>query len=217
MITLAVDSCTRTASCAVVIDGRVISSGYIDNGNTHSVKLLPLIEKCLKDAEITPEQIDFYVATRGPGSYTGQRIGLATIKAMAAAHGKVCAGVSSLLTMAHNMPFFDGIIAPIIDARSARVYNGLYRWNGTILDVLQTDRVITIEALLDELKDKKVIFMGDGIFSYTDKLKNQLIASPHLSQINASAAAFAWTETISPDQLLPLYLQKTQAEREYKE
>ena len=213
MIILAVDSCTHVASCAVVSDGRVISAGCIDNGNTHSVKLLPLIDTCLKNAEISPEQIDLYVATRGPGSYTGQRIGLATIKAMATAHSKKCACVSSLLALANNIPFYDGIISPILDARNGRVYNALYQHGKALV----SDRVILLDDLLNELGNENVVFLGDGVFSYADKLGKYSIAPPNLSQINAAAAAFAWTETVLPEQLLPLYLGQTQAEREYKE
>ncbi|MDD4688219.1 MAG: tRNA (adenosine(37)-N6)-threonylcarbamoyltransferase complex dimerization subunit type 1 TsaB [Eubacteriales bacterium] len=216
---LAVDSCSMVATCAVVCGGKLVSEGYVNHSRTHSQKLLPMIDNVIKSAEMTVAEIDLFVCTVGPGSFTGQRIGISTIKGLAQGLNKPCVGVSALESMAYNIPFTDGIICPIMDARRGQVYNGLYKWEDGKLIIVEADRALALDDLLEELKGKKVIFMGDGVPVFKDKLGDFLVAPPHLSQIRGGSVAMLGMEKepVSYDNLLPLYLRKSQAEREYDE
>lgn len=216
---LAVDSCSMVAACALLSDDKLISEGYVNHSKTHSQKLLPMIHSVLENAQMNVADIDLFVCTTGPGSFTGQRIGIATVKGLAQGLGKPCVGVSSLEAMAYNVPFTDAIICPIMDARRGQVYNGLYKWEGDKLITLQADRALALDDLLEELNGKKVVFLGDGVPVFKELLKEFLIAPPHLSQIRGGSVAMLGKDkqTVSYDELLPMYLRKSQAEREYEE
>lgn len=216
---LAVDSCSMVAACAVMCDDKLVAEGYVNHSKTHSQKLLPMIDNVIKSAQMTVKDIDLFVCTIGPGSFTGQRIGISTVKGLAQGLNKPCVGVSSLEAMAYNVPFTDAIICPIMDARRGQVYNGLYKWEGEKLVTLEADRALALDDLLEELKGKKVVFLGDGVPVFKDKLGSFLIAPPHLSQIRGGSVAMLGREkqSVSYDKLLPLYLRKSQAEREYEE
>ncbi len=216
---LAVDSCSMVATCAVMCDDKLVAEGYVNHSKTHSQKLLPMIDNVIKSAQMTVADIDLFVCTTGPGSFTGQRIGISTVKGLAQGLNKPCIGVSSLESMAYNVPFTDAIICPIMDARRGQVYNGLYKWEGEKLITLQADRALALDELLEDLQGKKAVFLGDGVPVFKDKLDGFLIAPPHLSQIRGSAVAMLGKdkEAVSCDNLLPMYLRKSQAEREYEE
>lgn len=216
MLTLAIDSCSSVAGCALVRDGRLLTECYLDSDKTHSHKLLPLVENMLRAADVNISDIELFACTVGPGSFTGQRIGIATVKGLAHALGRPCVGVSALEVMAYNVAFTDKIIAPIMDARRLEVYNGLYRWDGAELLTLAGERAITLSDLLSELRGRQAVFVGDGVFSLRQHLDGFDIAPPHLSQIRASAVGVLaqGKERGSCYDLLPIYLKQSQAERE---
>lgn len=215
---LAIDSCSSVASCALLAEDKLLAESYLNHDKTHSQKLLPMIELLLQDAEFDINNIDLFACTIGPGSFTGQRIGIATIKGLAQATGKPCAGVSALEAMAYNIPFTDYILSPIMDARRNQVYNGIYKWEGNDLITLEKDRALPFDELLNELKGKKVIFLGDGTLPFKNRLLDFKIAPPHISQIRASSVAILAKKmpAVSYHELMPLYLRKSQAEREYE-
>lgn len=215
---LAVDSCSIVATCALVSQDKLIAESYLDHQKTHSQKLLPMIERLLEDAEFDIKQIDLFACTIGPGSFTGQRIGIATIKGLAQGMGKPCAGVSALEAMAYNIPFTEHLLCPIMDARRDQVYNGIYQWKNGELITIEKDRALGIDELLDELKGKKVIFLGDGVVPFGDRLNGFEIAPLHLSQLRGGSVAMLAKKAaqINLHELMPLYLRKSQAEREYE-
>jgi tRNA threonylcarbamoyladenosine biosynthesis protein TsaB len=214
---LAVDSCSMVATCALMCDDKLVSEGYINHTKTHSQKLLPMIDSVLKNADMSVSDIDVFACTIGPGSFTGQRIGIATVKGLAQGTGKPCVGVSALEAMAYNIPFTDAYISPIMDARRGQVYNGIYKWENGELVTIKGDRALSLDELLDELKGQKAVFLGDGVPIFKDRLKDFLVAPPHLSQLRGGSVAMlaANRQGIECDKLLPLYLRKSQAEREY--
>ncbi|MBO7209240.1 MAG: tRNA (adenosine(37)-N6)-threonylcarbamoyltransferase complex dimerization subunit type 1 TsaB [Clostridia bacterium] len=216
---LAIDSCSNVATGAVVSDGVVVSEFVINNKKTHSVKLLPAIENMLADADLTYNDIDLFACTTGPGSFTGQRIGVATIKGLAHAVNKPVVGVSSLKSLAYNVKYFDGLICPIMDARRQQVYTATFD-NG--LNTINEDRAMALCDLLEELRGKKVIFLGDGVASFKDIITdtlgdNAFFAPPNLVNLRGSSVALCAMDTKNHqkyDQLLPSYLRMSQAERE---
>lgn len=215
---LAVDSCSAVAACALVSNDKLVAEAYLDHHKTHSQKLLPMIERLLEDAEFDIKDIDLFACTVGPGSFTGQRIGIATVKGLAQAMNKPCAGVSALEAMAYNIPFTDHLLCPIMDARRDQVYNGMYKWENGELITIEKDRALALDDLLEELKGKKVIFLGDGVVPFRERLKDFEITPLHLSQLRGGSVALLAkkAEQISFHELMPLYLRKSQAEREYE-
>ena len=118
---LAIDSCSNVATAALVDEDVLIAQFSLNNKTTHSTKLLPQIEYMMKNAETEFSDIDLFAVTVGPGSFTGERIGVATAKALAHAVNKPIVGVSALLAMAYNIKYTDYLICPIMDARREHV------------------------------------------------------------------------------------------------
>ena len=114
MKVLALDSTALVASVALCEDGKLLGELTLNNGNTHSQTLLPMVEFLLKQFDMTPGDVDLFAATVGPGSFTGVRIGAATLKGLAFGTNKPCAAVSTLEALAYNLKDFDGLICPVI-------------------------------------------------------------------------------------------------------
>ena len=225
---LAVDSCSCVATGAILRDGVLAAEFVINDKKTHSVKLLPQIENMLSSVDADYGDIDFFACTKGPGSFTGQRIGIATVKGLAHAVGKTVVGVSSLEAMAYNVPFFDGLISPIMDARRSQVYNSVLKFENGVLTVIKPDRALALSQLLDELSGEKVIFLGDGVPVFKDEISarlgvNAYFAPPHLLHLRGGSVAACAAgkikngEAVTYEKLLPSYLRMSQAERELKE
>jgi len=219
---LAVDTSCSVAAVAVISENKLMAHYYIDDKLTHSQKLMPVISQVLTDLELTPKDIDVFGATVGPGSFTGLRIGIATIKGMATAAGKPVCGISSTMAMAYNFPYCDYNICPMIDARNTQVFNGVYRFENGNMKEITPPRVIEIEKLKSEIKTPTLV-LGDGACKYYDLLKdikNIYFAPKHLNMPNGAAAAYGILQKVQggqimqPGELLPLYLRKSQAEQE---
>lgn len=225
---LAVDSSSKVATCAVMDDDKLLGEYIINHKMTHSKKLMPLIRDMLDSLELTPEDIDLYAASEGPGSFTGLRIGIASIKAMAHAHNKKVVAIPTMEALAFNIPYGKGIIVPMMDARRNRVYTGIYKWeNGEFYTIKEQD-VMPVEELIDILKERseKIIVNGNGSVAYREELieglKDRILFSPRSTNIAraSSIAELAMNkaksdETIDYHNLKPNYLRKSQAERQY--
>ena len=217
MTILAVDSCSCVATGAILREGILAAEFVINDKKTHSVKLLPQIENMLTSVDMTYNDIDCFAVTVGPGSFTGQRIGTATVKALAHAVNKPIIGVSSLEAMAYNVPFFDGLICPIMDARREQVYTATYKFVDGQLVTINSDRAIALAELLNEIKNEKVIFTGDGVPVFSETIKqtlgdNAYFAPPHLLHLRGGSVAMCAYNK----QETPMYLRMSQAERELK-
>ncbi len=224
---LAVDSCTNVATGAVLNDGVLVAEFVLNNKITHSTKLLPQIEQMMEICELKFNDIDLFAVTIGPGSFTGERIGVATVKALAHGVNKPVIGVSALMSMAYNLPYTSFIVCPIMDARRNQVYTATYRWNGNQLETVKQDRAMSIEDLIKEFNED-VIFLGDGVPVYKDiileKLKSKAHFAPdHLLHIRGGSVAMCAVEennkgkSCTYSELKPSYLRLSQAEREYND
>lgn len=220
-----IDTCCMAATAAVIADDRLVAQAVQNNKKTHSQRIMPMIEQMLEQAELSLSDIDCFAAAVGPGSFTGVRIGVATVKALAHAAGKPCAAVSTLHALANNVACFDGIICPIMDARRNQVYNALF--NGGDMSRIKEDRALSIDELCEELKDseRKIIFLGDGLPVFADKIKDELgdkaVFAQRMQRMNlaASVAEIGYEKYLSGeltgyDELSPQYLRLSQAERE---
>ena len=178
MITLGIDSATKTASVGIVKDEKVVASFTLNHKRTHSEKLLEMVDMALKVAQLDINEIDAFAVTKGPGSFTGLRIGLATIKGLCNALNKPCYPVSTIDALYENVSglcSFGTIIAPIMDARRGEVYCGAYLNNEKILE----DDALNIEKFIEKLKTfnyEKIIFTGDGVEPNKEIYKYNLVA-----------------------------------------
>ena len=221
---LALDSTATVASVAICRDETPIAAFTVNNGNTHSETLLPMVEAALASAGLALSDIELFAASVGPGSFTGVRIGTATVKGLAFGTGKPCIGVSTLLAHAENLLPFGGILCPVMNARRGQVYNALFRANGTEIERLCPDRALSVADLCAELKElgEPFALSGDGIPEFLAHAVDLTPApiSPLLPAQNAvSVAKCALQDYLagargSDADLTPVYLRLPQAERE---
>ena len=226
MLILALDSTAVVATAAICEDETVLAAKTVSCGLKHSETLLPMTEELLERAGKSVSDIDLFACSVGPGSFTGVRIGAATVKGLAFG-GKNCVGVSTLEALAYNLRGEKGIISPVMDARRSQTYNALFRWENGELIRLTPDRVIMVDALAKELTayDEPIFFCGDG---YTMAKEAVLLATVQetpeekIAQNAVSVAALALREYkagrfVKDDALRPTYLRAPQAERERNE
>ena len=150
MLTLAFESSARPASVALMEDDVLVSQYTQCSALTHSRTLLPMAEDLLKNAEISIKDIDRLAVAQGPGSFTGIRIGISTVKGLAWALDKPCVGVSTLEAMAWNGCAQNDPVCCVMDARRSQVYNALFRLRDGKVERLTPDRALSIEELLAE-------------------------------------------------------------------
>lgn len=220
---LAVDTSSKFLTIALSSEDKIIAEYSIDSRTTHSEKLMPGIESLLKEANISVDDIDLFVVSKGPGSYTGLRIGVASIKAMAYANDKKIIGISSLENIANNIEYFDGYIIPMIDARNNRVFAGIYK----DLKKIREDRAYDLKEFLEDIKKLKgnKLFIGDGARAYEKEIKGELEDDINFASIksNYPRATSLCELAIKRAQkseydgyydLVPEYLRPSQAERQ---
>ncbi len=225
MLILAFESSARAASVALVEDGRLISQYSQCSGLTHSRTLLPMAEDMLKNAELTLDRVDLFAVAHGPGSFTGIRIGVSTVKGLAWAADKPCVGVSTLEAMAWHGLAAGGLVCPVMDARRAQVYNALFKIENGKPVRLCEDRPIALSQLAEELRDLNApaFLIGDGAELAEKYLREQglacTVAPENLRWQSAWGVAMAAMDKTpgNADALLPVYLRLSQAERERQE
>lgn len=226
---LAIDSSAKSVSVAIIEDKKLLGEFFINVGLTHSQTLMPMVESILKSTNINIKDIDVLAVNAGPGSFTGIRIGVSSIKGMAMPGNVPCIPISTLYSMAYNLLGANVIVCAVMDARCGQVYNAIFDVSGEKITRLSEDRTISIEKLYEELEkfEKKVIFVGDGsVLCYNKKEEyksNVEIASESIRYQKASSVAFAAFDeylkgkpTVDSTDLLPTYLRIPQAERELK-
>ena len=224
---LALDCSAGPASAAVLSDGNIIASSFVNVKLTHSQTLLPMVKNTLDSAMLTLDDIDAFAINNGPGSFTGIRIGISAVKGLATPRNKPCTEVSTLESIAYLFKNSDCIVCAVMDARCNQVYNALFRVEDTKVTRLCEDRAVLADEVIKELDlvDEKVIIAGDGAGLFEEFIKgktNILIAQEPLRYQNACGVALAAKEkvvlgnTVSADLLSPFYLRLPQAERELK-
>ena len=216
---LSVDSSAVTASVALTDGKKVIKSEFINAGLTHSETLLPMIKRVMGDYKIS--DLDAIAVTAGPGSFTGVRIGVATVKGLAFNDNISCISVSTLEAIACNFLDEDCIVCSVMDARRMQFYNALFEIKNGKAVRLCDDRAISIDDLKNDLKKyEKGIIAGDGARLCYDNLGiDNIILAPEDKRYQCGqgvALAAENKEKISAAALMPVYLRLSQAERELK-
>ena len=230
MRVLALDSSGIVASVAVVEDDTLVAEYTVNYKKTHSQTLLPMLDEIVKMTELDLKTIDAIAVAKGPGSFTGLRIGSATAKGLGLALDKPLVGIPTVEALAYNLYDVNGLICPIMDARRKQVYTGIYRFEEHQLMTLKEQWAAPIEELLEELNQRgeMVTFLGDGVPVFKAYLEEQLTvphsyAPAHLNKQRAGAVAvlgmqyYREGKTESAAEHRPEYLRLSQAERERKE
>lgn len=216
---LSMDSSAVTASVALTDGDEIIKSEFVNSGLTHSETLLPMITRVMDGRKYS--EIDGIAITAGPGSFTGVRIGVATVKGLAFNDNIPCYSVSTLEAIAYNFVDKNAVVCAVMDARRMQFYNALFKVQNGKVERLCDDRAISIEDLRNELKQyDKVIIAGDGakLCFQNIELENCTLADDDRIYQNAVSVAKAAQNknAISPKALMPVYLRQSQAERELK-
>lgn len=216
---LSMDSSAVTASVALTDGDEIIKSEFVNSGLTHSETLLHMITRVMYGRKYS--ELDGIAITAGPGSFTGVRIGVATVKGLAFNDDIPCYSVSTLEAIAYNFVDKNAVVCAVMDARRMQFYNALFKVQNGKVERLCDDRAISIEDLRNELKQyDKVIIAGDGakLCFQNIELENCTLADDDRIYQNAVSVAKAAQNknAISPKALMPVYLRQSQAERELK-
>lgn len=218
MLVLALDTATAVCSVALARDSAVLAEITSNLPSTHSQRLLPMVDSLFTETGLKPTQLDLLAVSRGPGSFTGLRLGIATVKGLGLALNLPVVGVSTLEVLAHN--FSGGLVCPVLNARLGQVYAALYRTGPDSQPTcLLPDQAISIPDLLLRLKEERepIWFCGDGaelILPVAGKLASPHRAPMHLLGNRAGALADLARNRQggSADAITPLYLRDSQAE-----
>ena len=224
---LGLDSSGIVASVAIVEDENLIAEYTVNYKKTHSQTHLPMLDEIEKMTELDLKTIDAIAVAKGPGSFTGLRIGSATAKGLGLALDKPLVGIPTVEALAYNLYDVNGLICPIMDARRKQVYTGIYRYEDHRLVTVKDQMAVGIEELLSMLNEmgETVTFLGDGVPVFKDIIADKLevpfsFAPSHLSRQRAGAVGALGilyykegrTETAAEHK--PDYLRVSQAERE---
>ncbi len=227
MKVLGIDTSTSCGSVGLIDHGEVISDYLLNVPVTHSQRLLGAIELILREARCTIENLDGWAIALGPGSFTGLRIGVSTVKGLAFATGKPVIGVSTLDVLASQVGPTPYLVCPVLDARKKEVYTASYRFEKGLIKRQSDYQAIKPEDLAGRIKEP-TIFLGDGAKAYRDLLLNSLpslaffpFAPLHLS--HGSTVAILGSELLERGKCLdlstfaPIYVRPSEAEINWRE
>lgn len=227
MKVLAIDSSSASACAALCDDEFLLGEYYVNIRQTHSETLMPEIGELFSRCRVAPKEIDLVAVCAGPGSFTGVRIGVSAAKGLALPKALPCAAVSSLEAAAANLPYFGGIVCPVMDARRGQFYNALFDTSSGVPERLTPDRAVSAEDLKKELEEygKNVVFVGDGAklcYNISIDGVSTFTAPEALRYVRAACVAeiglriFRAGGAVTAEELTPFYLRLPQAERELR-
>ncbi len=230
MRVLAIDSSGLVAGAAIVEDDKVLAEYTLNDKKTHSQTLLPLVDSMCRMLELDLHTLDAVAVAKGPGSFTGLRIGVSTAKGLAMALGIPVIGVPTVDALAFQMGDTDALICPMMDARRNQVYTGLYHCKNGKLTTILPQTALSAEELIGRLNRQKerVLFTGDGVPVCQEQLKAGLtidytFAQPFAARQRAAAlgtlsiALAKEGQAVAAEAFRPEYLRPSQAERERAE
>ncbi len=223
---LAVDSSGLVASVAVVEENTMLAEYTVNYKKTHSQTLLPMLHEIVQMIELDLHSVDAIAVAAGPGSFTGLRIGSATVKGLGLALQKPIISIPTVEGLAYNLAGTNKLICPMMDARRNQVYTGLYQFEGRKLLHLREQCAVSVEEIIDFVNEqgRAVIFLGDGVFIYGQTIEERVtvpyeMAPAHLNRQRAgSIAALAlqygrMKKMEDAKEHIPNYIRPSQAER----
>lgn len=222
---LAIDTSNQLLGVALLKDDQVIGEIVTNVAKNHSVRLMPAINQLMKEVAMTPDQLNKIVVAKGPGSYTGVRIGITTAKSLAWALNIPVLGVSSLEVLAYQGRFFNGLICPFFDARRGLVFTGVYQWKDQqLVNVFEEKNMLMTDALkkLAE-EEKEVLFLSPDIAIHEktiiETVGEQAIIPEgpyHIARPTNLAFAGLSKDSIQTHSLTPNYLRLAEAEANWR-
>ena len=227
---LGIDSSGLVASVAVIEDDNLLGEFTMNYKKTHSQTLLPMLDELAKMIELDLNTIDAIAVSGGPGSFTGLRIGSATAKGLGLALNKPLIHIPTVDALAYNLCGHQDMVCPLMDARRNQVYTALYKWEEDGIVRLTDHLAIDLDEHLESLKERteKVIFLGDGAPLFkahiVEVLGDRALFAPSFANLQhasvlAELASKLYEEgkAEDPSTFVPMYLRKSQAEREKEE
>ncbi len=226
MKVLALETATMAGSIAIIDDNNLIGEVKINVKIAHSERLMSSVDWLLKSSRISIKDIDAFAVSIGPGSFTGLRIGLSTVKGLSYTTNKPIMPVPTLDAFARRLPFCQHLICPMLDARKNEVYAGLYKWADKRCKKIISETAIKPADFLKEINEPTV-FIGDGAAAYKEliieRLQDKAVFAP-LSKMSPSASSVAEIAverlkegiTADPVTLTPFYIRKSEAEIRWK-
>lgn len=221
MYSLTIDTSNHVLGVALMKGNKVIGEFVTNLAKNHSVRLMPAVDQLMKEVDASPEQLDKIIVAKGPGSYTGVRIGLTTAKTLAWALDIPVVGVSSLKALAYQGRFYNSVICPFFDARRGLVYTGLYEWQTNEMVAVHKEQNILMYDWLTELskREQEVLFLSPDIEGFSDAIQEKLgdlAIIPedmfHIAKPSDLALAGSHQESESTHHLTPNYLRLAEAE-----
>lgn len=220
---LSIDTASNLCTVAILEDKKCIKEIVVNDARNHSEKIMPVIEQALQETSLNLSNIDLIVCDKGPGSFTGIRIGVGTVLAFQDSLNIPCVGISSLEALAYNVEQ-DGLICSLIDAKNNNVYFGLFEHKNdeySQVGNLEFKNINEVLSLLQE-QNTSITFVGDGAATnknlIEDLIPNSMLCIKNdLSSFSLGLAGYeTYTKGISTS-VMPLYLRKSQAERALEE
>jgi tRNA threonylcarbamoyladenosine biosynthesis protein TsaB len=223
---LAIETSTVTGAVALLEAGRVVAESRVSIAVTHGERLMAAIDGVLRSARWELADVQAFAVALGPGSFTGLRIGLSTVKGLAFATGKPVVGVPTLDALAWRLPYCAYPVCPVLDARKNEVYAALYRTREGWLELLEAPRAVPPATLAEELRDSTegpLVFVGDAVLPFgtvfVEVLGPRALLAPADLRLPSAvtvgelgASALARGESADPADLVPLYVRPSEAE-----
>ena len=246
MKTLCIDTSSKICAVAILDNDKLIREIELNNGLTHSESLMPIIKDIFEETNLTLNDINLLICDIGPGSFTGIRIGIATVKAFSDSFNIPIIGVSSLTSLAYNIKS-EGLICSLIDCKNNNCYYSLYKLKDNTYTLLEAPTADSIENCIKLLNykynDKKITFVGDGALIYREHILSDCnnssiyFSDDEINDINILNLGLAGIDIFNDknkdiihgkntdknnsnnynDNILPLYLKKPQAQRQLEE
>ncbi len=225
---LSIDTASNICGVSILENTNLICQLDCDTGRTHSENLMPMIQQAFNQTNLALKNIDLLVCDKGPGSFTGIRIGIATVKAFHDSLAIPCIGISSLETLAYSVKE-EGFIASILDCKNDNCYFALYELKNEKYKEIVPPTADTLENALttckkNSSKTSTITFVGDGCETYKNlilsKMENCILANPKNNHLNSYYLGLAGLNQFTQnnwDDVLPLYLRKPQAQRQLEE
>lgn len=227
---LALDSSGLVASVAVVEENDLRGEFTMNYKKTHSQTLLPMLDELVQMIDLDLSTVDAIAVAAGPGSFTGLRIGSATVKGLGLALGKPIIQVPTVDALAYNLYGHKSIVCPIMDARRNQTYTGLYRFSREGMEIIRSQCAVDITEIIAEINNigEETVFLGDGVPVFSSILEEKLhvpftFALPHMNKQRAGAVGVLAQEyykagkIVKAEEHKPEYLRLSQAERERME
>lgn len=219
---LGIETSTKTGSVAVVNEKGLVAQYTLSIEITHSERLMSTLDRVLKDARLSLDEIHGYAVSIGPGSFTGLRVGISTVKGLAFATGRPIAAVPTLEAMAWNIPFCGHAVCPMLDAKKREVYAGIYRFEGAALVCDMDAAAIDVHALLSRITGTAV-FVGEAAMLYRAEIEKALAgralfaplshSSPSAGSVAEIGLRMIEQDIVSDvDSLSPMYIRRPEAE-----